>query len=434
VPSGTLSRTEIIDDEKVRVGEFQQFLQSAVAAGLIPADGVIGPEFVEDPESVLLNSTQHTINHLNCPACSEAEVEIHFDYIGLADMPFAQAIDLWIGAQKADNSKKPRTHESNLTYSRGLKKFFGQMPMRQIMPGHLKMYQQARAINAMAVEGKLLKPWHRPCTPGFINHEMSLLRQLLKSCKLWAAIQPWYFPLSIPSWSPREILSEQAEAELFRATAGDELASLAYYVTCVSNETTATGIELRGLKIKNISLKIAPEISSIYIPPEACKNDERPRRIPLKPTAIWAMSMLLKRAFENGASQPDHYLFAWYDKRTHTYDPIRPATRWFLRRSWNRLRALSGQKDLKPHDFRHHSITRMLEEGVDPEMIEQIAGHVGKRMRDYYSHARVRAKMEALNQVHNAYDPVALFRNARKRGKRPPAPSSGFGLEPPQKS
>ena len=74
-------------------------------------------------------------------------------------------------------------------------------------------------------------------------------------------------------------------------------------------------------------------------------------------------------------NSPEHYLFPFRIKRCK-YNPERPATRWFLRCSWNHLRKISGLHDLRPHDLRHHAITRMLENGVDGELVNAISGHV----------------------------------------------------------
>jgi integrase len=91
-------------------------------------------------------------------------------------------------------------------------------------------------------------------------------------------------------------------------------------------------------------------------------------------------------------------LFPFCVKRL-TYDPTRPASRFFLRKSWERLRKLTGFLDLNPHDLRHHFITRMLEAGVDPETVRAIAGHVRKEMTLYYAHHRTRVIYDAVMAI-----------------------------------
>ena len=49
-------------------------------------------------------------------------------------------------------------------------------------------------------------------------------------------------------------------------------AALAYYVATITNSTTASGLELRGLRMSCILLRDEPEISEIYIPADAVKK------------------------------------------------------------------------------------------------------------------------------------------------------------------
>jgi len=102
----------------------------------------------------------------------------------------------------------------------------------------------------------------------------------------------------------------------------------------------------------------------------------------------------------------------------HKFDPERPASPWFLRRSWARFREITGFPDLRPHDFRHHCITRLLEAGVADSVVEAVAGHVSKKMRDYGSHLRTKTLSEAAAAIEGSYSPEKLIINAKKRGAR----------------
>ena len=240
---------------------------------------------------------------------------------------------------------------------------------------------------------------------------------MLRACNEWEKIRPYYFPLQTNSWSPREILSEKEEEELFRKTAGYPEAELAYCVATITNNTTASGVELRGLRLENVYLRPTGEISEIYIPPDACKNNYRPRKIALNEVAKWAVSKVYQRAIKLGSTKPEHYLFPIRVKRNE-YDPTRSASRWFLRCSWNHLRDISGFHQLRPHDLRHHAITRMLENGVDGELVNAISGHVSKRMREFYSHQRVRVRYEAAQAIEPDYDVRKLVADGRRRSKQ----------------
>jgi integrase len=236
---------------------------------------------------------------------------------------------------------------------------------------------------------------------------------------LWEKIKPYYSPLGIPNWSPRDVLTEEDEEKLFSIAASHPEAQLAYWVACITNNTTAAGCELRGLRLKNLFLKDGKEISEIYVPADAVKNNSRPRKIALNRTAKWAIEQCYRRAMQLGACQPDHYLFPLRLNREKTedqskhrdkYDPTRPASRWFLRKSWDKLRAATGLHQLNPHDLRHQCITRMLENGVMPETVRAIAGHVTEEMMQYYSHIRRQAKYDAV---------LAIEQNERGQVKKP---------------
>jgi integrase len=288
--------------------------------------------------------------------------------------------------------------------------------MDSINPGMLKAYQLARKANAIVIDGKVERPWKRTAGHSRINHEINLLQQMLKACNEWEKIEDYYFPLPIKGWSPRQILTEKEEKHLFKKVAGYPEAELAYCVAAITNNTTSSGIELRGLKLENVFLRPPGEISEIYIPPEACKNDSRPRKIALNRVARWAVEEIRTRAIKLGSTNPEHYLFPF--RRRCKYDPNRPATRWFLRCSWNHLREISGFPNLRPHDLRHLAITRMLENGVDGELVNAISGHISQRMREYYSHQRAQVRYKAAKAIEPEYNVRKLTDDGRQRVKK----------------
>ena len=104
--------------------------------------------------------------------------------------------------------------------------------------------------------------------------------------------------------------------------------------------------------------------------------------------------------------------------KRNQYDPDRPATRWFLRCSWNHLREISGFHQLRPHDLRHHAITRLLESGVSGDLVNAISGHVSQRMREFYSHQRTRVRYEAAQAIEPDYDVRKSAAEGRRRIRR----------------
>src|SRR5579859_7325900 len=143
--------------------------------------------------------------------------------------------------------------------------------------------------------------------------------------------RPLLLPLHIAPWSPRPpILPVAQEERLFKVAAGYPEAHMAYCCATITNNTTASGMELRGLKLKDICLNPSPDISYFHI--REGKNEERIRTVPMNPAADWAFRAMKKRALRLGSTDPEHYLFP-FRKRDHSYDPTRPPTRWFLQNS-----------------------------------------------------------------------------------------------------
>jgi integrase len=346
----------------------------------------------------------HTIDHVDCPACKGANAAFIVTSEDLADMNFTDAAGFWKLYREQSPVLRERTHETTEGYLDALKKFFGKIILRDITPGHLRGYQIARIHNALRVNGQEIHPWKRKAGNSIINHELSVVGQMLTFAKLWHRCKPYYFPLPQKSWSPREVLSEEDEEQLWRTAAKHPEAALAYWCATITNNTTASGIELRGLRLKHIFM--TSQIAEIYIPEDSVKNDSRPRRISLNGPARWAVSECLKRAIKLGACEPDHFLFPFRVKR-NLYDPTRPPSRWFLRKSWEKLRAATGFLELNPHDLRHQCITKMLENGVNPETVIAIAGHVGRKMMEYYAHQRCQVKYAAVLTLETKKKPAA---------------------------
>jgi len=336
---------------------------------------------------------EHTPDHIDCPACQGANTALVVTAADLAEMGFEAAAKFWILYRAQDPSLRPRTHETTESYINALRVFFGKVRLCDITPGQLRAYQIARIHNTLRMTAGESHPWKQAAGNSVINHEISVLGQMLTFARLWHRIKPYYFPLEQKSWSPREILSEEDEETLWKVASKHPEAALAYWVAAITANTTASGIELRGLRLKHLFL--TSQIAEFYIPEDSVKNDSRPRRIALNNLARWAVEQCLKRAIKLGACEPNHFLFPFRIKR-NKYDPTRPASPYFLRKSWAKLQKCTGFLELKPHDLRHLCITKMLENGVNPETVIAIAGHVGRKMMEYYAHQRRQVKYAAV--------------------------------------
>lgn len=336
---------------------------------------------------------QHTIDHVNCPACIAADEELQGLDVDFASLLFADAGTYWMRL-RAQSSLKMATHAATQGNIEALAKFFGALRICDITPGHMRGYQLARPLNLVRVRGQELHPWKRKAGNMLVNHELGVIQQMLRHCGLWKHIREFYFPLAVKSWSPCTILTEEEEERLFAVASKHPEAALAYWVASITDHTSASGIELRGLRLKHLFLP-AEGIAEIYIPEDSVKNNSRPRKIPLNSQARWAVEQCLRRALRMGSCEPEHYLFPFRTKR-NSFDPTRPASKSWLRKSWDKLRTATGFYDLSPHDLRFHCITRLLENDVNPETVIAIAGHVSHKMLEYYAHQRTRVKYAAV--------------------------------------
>jgi integrase len=329
-----------------------------------------------------------------------ASVDIDF-----CSLLFCDVVPLWIEIRKLREGLKPSTHQCTRGYLRVLDKFFHDIPLRSIHPGHLREYQAARQQNRMRISDPSLPgasrdiaPWRKAAGNSLINHELAVLAQILRHARLWAPLTPFYYPLPTKSWSPRMVPTEEEERRIFEIARRHPEVALALCVATITNNTSASGCELRLLKIKHLTLT-EPGPSIVYIPAEAAKNGDRPRRIPLNPAARLAFVRCLQRAYQLGAWDAEHYLFPFREKK-NKYDPARPASRWWLRGNWDKFRKLVGMPGLQPHDFRHLFVTRLLEmPETNPETVQALAGHVGRKMMEYYSHIRMDAKLQAVMAI-----------------------------------
>jgi integrase len=377
-----------------------------------------------------LDGLQHTADHKNLVLrAKEAELELVNIDSDISRLPFSEAARRWQKLRRQVNAKES-TNDEDECYIRALDKLFGPIRLCDVTAGYLKIYQDLRSTNPVIgtdANGNEMRRWPRTAGNSRINHELNCLAMIMQGKlkkgqaarhpKLWAKLKPFYFPLAQPKWSPAEILSEEDEEDFFSRGASHPEAQLAYWVACITNNTTATGIELRGLRLKNLFLRTGKELSEIYIPEDAVKNDSRPRKITLNRTARWAVEQCYKRALTLGATEPNHFLFPF---RVHRgkWDPTRRASRWFVRNSWNKLRTATGQAAVTPHKFRHQCITRLLENSVHPETVRSIAGHVTEKMMEYYSHIRAQTKYDAVmaielsEQKRRKQGPHALRRSA----------------------
>jgi integrase len=295
----------------------------------------------------------------------------------LTQLGFREAALAWLETRKPYLS--PRTYKDYTDYIKTLSLFFAEIRLVEITPDHIRAYQRMRMVRAGG---------------SLINHECSVIQQMLKRIGRWAEVGHDYQPLPLPRESPHRALTEAEEDRLYRLGPNFPQWDVAYCAFVISINSTVGPGELRHVRLCDVDLVER----TFRIQPEGAKNAGRIRVIPLNHQALSAMEYLLKRAKDLGAVEPLHYLLPFRVRRG-TYDPERPCKGW--RTAHNQLCGACGIQ-VSPYSFRHHAITKLLENPeVSEETAEAIAGHISHAMKKRYSHTRMhvrRAAVEALQR------------------------------------
>lgn len=300
------------------------------------------------------------------------------------DLSFEQAADLWLDERRLTN--RPGTIRCYQDYIARLRTSFAAIKLTAIQHWHLLRYQK---------ENK--DKYH----PASINHDCNILLQILGRAGLRHDVEQHYRPLPIPGWQPPKVLSEAEEDAFFKVACTNADWALAYYVASLTNNTSASGKELRMLQLKDVDLESDPPVLSV---PRDMKNPHRQRRIPLNERGRIQMERLIGRAHSLGSTRPEHYVFPFRDKRSKLYDPAQPASESWLRYQWKKMVTAALEQGaisfpVKPHNLRHQIITKLLEDGQPEEVVRAIAGHVSRKMMEHYSHARIQRKFQALDAI-----------------------------------
>lgn len=296
----------------------------------------------------------------------------------LTQLVFRLAAEAWLETRKPYLST--RTYSDYAGYIKTLASFFSEVKLTEINPDLIRAYQRMRMVRAGA---------------SAINHECSVLQQMLKRIGHWKEIASDYQPLSLPKESPHRALTEVEEIRLYRIGPTNPAWEVAYLAFVISINTTVGPGEMRHVRLTDIR----DDEKTMRIQPEGAKNPGRIRVIPLNEYAWNAIQYLRERSRRLGCTEPHHYLLPF---RIHRglYDPERPCKSW--RTAHNAL-CMAAEIDVSPYSFRHHAITKLLENpDVSDETSEALAGHISSRMKKRYSHTRLsvkRAAVEALGKI-----------------------------------
>lgn len=294
--------------------------------------------------------------------------------VALAQLAFSAAGKAWLESRRPFIA--PKTYHEYTLNIQTLSGFFGAFKLTEIDGDLVRAYQRTRRLK---------------CGPHAINHECGVLCMMRK--RIGVPLED-YAPLPLPKGERGRALSDEERTRLLRIAKSNPNWEAAYCFAGISVNTTAGPKEVATLRIKDVDL----ERATIYVQPEGAKNVHRPRSIPLNHEALECAKMALERAHRLGSVDPDHYLFPFRPKPGGSHDPKRYQTTF--KTAWNKIKAAAKITNLRMYDLRHHAITAMLENpDVSEETVEDVAGHVSRRMKKRYSHIRMEHKRAALDAI-----------------------------------
>ena len=253
-----------------------------------------------------------------------------------------------------------------------LARFFGKAKLKNLTPGHLAAYQNARTEEGRA--------------PKTINGELSVLRQVLTHARLWARFKDDYKPLRNTKPPVGQALTDEDQKKLFETARSKPQWLFAYVAATLSFYCGLRACEIKGLQWKHVDwLKKTLQI-------RRSKTPAGWRDPSLNQACLSALGELRVRAAKLGFAESDHYVFPSH-RGKRMIDPTRPMSSW--RTAWTALRKAAGLPNVRFHDGRHTALTRLAEQGQPDWVIQAQMGHVSPAMMKTYSHIRRKALDEA---------------------------------------
>ena len=291
----------------------------------------------------------------------------------LTQLPFTEACEGWLETRKPYISAK--THHEYSLNIKTLGAFFGELRLPEIDGDLLRAYQKMR---------------QQKCGAFSINHECGVLLQIRK--RIGLPLED-YQPLPLPKTERGKVLSDEQRTRLLRLAQSNPNWEAAYLFAVIAVNTSAGPKEAATLRLKDVDL----ERAVIRIQPHGAKNVFRIRTIPLNDESLEGARLALERAKRLGATEPEHYLFPFRIHRSK-FDPTKHQTTF--KTAWKKLIAEAKLPGFRMYDLRHHAITALLENPeVSEETVEDIAGHVSRRMKKRYSHIRMESKRAAVSAI-----------------------------------
>jgi len=214
---------------------------------------------------------------------------------------------------------------------------------------------------------------------------MELLRLRLKKVKRWTCLtEDVKLDPCRSEFVPR-VLTEAEKDRLFKVARSNPDWYRALYCGVIAVNTTARKIEVLRSRFQDVDL-----FEAVWRIPKS-KTRAGCREIPLNPEARAAFARMIEMGEALGGGEPNHFIFCGCENKPFDFTRHQKS----VRTAWRNLTEKAGLKGFRIHDLRHQAITEMAENDVPESVMESMAGHVGKKMREHYAHIRTKAKQKA---------------------------------------
>ena len=302
-------------------------------------------------------------------------------------VPFSVAMQDYVdkvsAMQRASKAVKSR--------SKHLKGFFGNKAITAITPDDVLDYKFKRHDEVMKRAEKLKKP----VTFTTINHELKLLRRLFnwykkqKNLEFKNPVAGVEFYREVPR---SRTMTDEEEKRFFQDGEAPQ------HVQDIVHLAIATGMrrnEILTLKKEDVQLG---DIGGVIVLKDTKNGDTR--KIPLTN----GLTQTLKRIIDSSL-KTSPYLFA--NKKTGK--PMLD-----IKTSFVKSCSRAGIDNLRLHDLRHTFCTNLANEGVNPFIVMQIAGHKDTKTARRYCNptdAHLMAAMAKLEKKSHAFSQTAKTDN-----------------------
>jgi len=286
---------------------------------------------------------------------------------------FSEAGDIYVAGRKGRVAERTTQFENERLVP--LRRHFKNLPLSKITAERIAAYQRAR-LEDDGVSGRT------------INMEVSVLGRMLAKAKLWAPLADDVTRFPEASHVGRALQAEEKK-RLFETAGRRPGWMVAHCAAVLAASTTCRSVELRHLRWRDVDL------FEKTLRVERSKNESGKRTIPLNQDAVTALARLRERSEFFTAAEPEHYVFPWCQHGQ--IDPTRYQLSW--RKAWRNLTVAADLAGFRFHDLRHTAITELAETGASDATLMALSGHMTRRMIEHYSHVRMAAKREAVDQL-----------------------------------